>query len=185
MTNQSNAFTFAPLVGETMLAIYDDGGGVSCGYNCVPTSSPAEPNMSNLGFKRSNADGSWPGVLPASQGPGDGQVFASSATINQNDWCLAPLNSSTVYAFRRNVAGTGFDAASYSAGTNHWSPMTVAPPALGAGQAVKGGAGVFCANDGTRVWVSFVNNDAANTLLYARFDGISWTAWGAVPGTDS
>jgi hypothetical protein len=44
MLNQCNALAFAPLAGETMLAVYDNGRGT-------------EPNQTNLRYKRSNANG--------------------------------------------------------------------------------------------------------------------------------
>ena len=48
MLNQCNALTFAPLDGNTMLAVYDNG-------------RPSEPTLNNLRYKRSNAGGTWSG----------------------------------------------------------------------------------------------------------------------------
>jgi hypothetical protein len=183
MINQVNSLAFAPLANNLMLAVYDNGGGQSCGYNCTPPGSATEPGLTNLGYKRSNANGSWPGVPIGSQAPGDGSVFASAALINQNDWALVPASATSIFAFRAKAAGNGIDGASYNAATNTWSAMPVAPPAFGAGQAFKAGAGLFGATDGTRLWLFYVNTDAANSVLYAQFDGSSWTPWAAVPGT--
>lgn len=185
MINQVNSSAFAPLANNAMLAVYDNGGGQSCGYNCVPPGSATEPKLTNLGFKRSNANGSWPGVPIGSQGAGDGSVFGTTANINQNDWALVPVSTSSIFAFRARAAGNAIDGASYAAATNTWSAISPAPPAFGAGQAFKAGAGLFGATDGTQLWLFFINTDAANSVLHARFDGSSWTPWSAVPGTDA
>ena len=71
MSHQSNAMTFAPLAANRMLAVYDNGGGQSPCYLC--DSGIPEPDLTNLGYSRSNVDGSWPGVPIGSQGRGDGR----------------------------------------------------------------------------------------------------------------
>ena len=185
MINQVNSFAFAPLANDVMLAVYDNGGGQSCGYNCVPPGSVSEPRMTNLGFKRSNASGVWPGVAVGSQASGDGNVFGATADINQNDWTLVPVSTSSIYAFRAKAAGTGVDGASYNVATNSWSAMTIAPPAFGSGQSFKGGAGLFGATDGTQVWLFCINTNAADSVLTTRFNGSSWTPWSAVANTVS
>jgi hypothetical protein len=183
MINASNAIAFAPLANDSMLAVYDNGGGISTCYNCGQTGAP-EPNLTNLGFKRSNANGSWPVVPVGSQAPGDGQVFSTSATIDQNDWTLVPVDIATIRAYRRNAGGTGIEARAYNTGTNTWSTAP-APPPFGSGQAFKHGAGLFGAHDASSTWLFVVNTDAANSILYSRYDGTAWTQWAAVPGTDS
>jgi len=169
MLHQCNAMAFAPLAGETMLAVYDNGRGT-------------EPGQTNLRYKRSNANGTWTGVVVGSQLGGDGDVFATTAAIDQNDWALVALNPATIRAYRRNAAGTGVDAAAYNPANNAWSAAP-APPAFGPGQAFKNGGGLFGANDGTSTWLFVVDTDAANTILYAKHDGSAWSAWTAVPGT--
>src|SRR5262252_3476215 len=171
MTNQSNSMMFAPLTNNVMLAVYDNGKG-------------NEPNLTNLRYKKSNADGTWPTVVIGSQAGGDGDVFGTTATIDQNDWGLAAPNVNQIYAFRRSAGGGGVDAASYSVAGNSWSPMSPAPPGFGSRQAAKAGAGVFAATDGTNVYVCVVNTDSANSILCSRFDGTVWFPWTAVPGTD-
>ncbi len=171
MTNQANALALAPLANDVMLAVYDNG-------------QDTEPFLTNLRYKRSNAGGVWSGVVVGSQLGGDGNVFASDARINQNDWALVGVSTSRIHAFRRKANGTGLDAATYSAATNSWSPLSPAPPLFIASQAAKSGAGVFGATDGTGVWVCVVNTDLANSILCTSFDGSAWTAWAAVPGTD-
>ena len=171
MLHQCNALAFAPLSGETMLAVYDNGRGT-------------EPAQTNLRYRRSNANGSWAGVVVGSQLGGDGDVFGTTASIDQNDWTLVSLSPETICAYRRNAAGTGVDAAVYDASTNAWSDAP-APPPFGAGQAFKRGAGLFSANDGRATWLFAVNTDAANTILYTKHDGASWSKWAPVPGTDS
>ena len=63
--------------------------------------------------------------------------------------------------------------------------MAAQPPAFGGGQAFKPGAGLFGATDGTSIWLFSVNTDAANSILFTRFNGTSWTPWATVPGTGS
>ncbi len=101
MLNQDNALAFAPLANNVMLAVYDNGQNV-------------EPNQTNLRYKRSNANGVWPGITVGSQLGGDGNVFATNAVINQNDWALVPVSTSQIFVFRRKANGTGVDAASYN-----------------------------------------------------------------------
>src|SRR4051794_27820225 len=171
MLNQNNAFAFAPLASDVMLAIYDNGQG-------------NEPNLTNLRFKKSNANGTWPAIVVGSQLGGDGNVFSTNATIDQNDWGIAPVSVNRVYAFRRKAGGSGIDAASYNLATNSWSAMSPAPPAFVTGQAAKAGAGVFAATDGVNTFLCVINTDSANSILSTRFDGTTWTPWTAVPGTD-
>ena len=64
-------------------------------------------------------------------------------------------------------------------------PAAPAPPPFGAGQAFKNGAGLFGAHDAPTIWLFVVNTDAANSILYSRYDGTTWSSWAAVPGTDS
>ena len=171
MLNQCNALTFAPLDGNTMLAVYDNG-------------RPSEPTLNNLRYKRSNAGGTWSGVVVGSQLGGDGNVFGATASIDQNDWTLVALDTTTIRAYRRNAAGTGVDAAAYNPANNTWSAAP-APPLFGAGQTFKNGGGLFGAHDATSTWLFAINSDAANTILYTKHDGASWSAWSPVPGTNS
>ncbi|HXI27519.1 MAG TPA: PASTA domain-containing protein, partial [Vicinamibacterales bacterium] len=171
MVNQSNSMVFAPLANNVMLAVYDNGLG-------------NEPNQNNLRFKRSNAGGAWPNIVVGSQTGGDGSVFATNASIDQNDWGLVGVNVNQIYAFRRKAGGAGIDAAAYNVAGNSWAAMSPAPPAFGTGQAVKAGGGVFTATDGLNVFVCVINTDSANSILCSRFDGTVWGTWAAVPGTD-
>ena len=169
MPHQNNALAFAPLANDMMLAVYDNGAGT-------------EPSLTNLRYCRSNADGSWPGVVVGSQNGGDGDVFASTATIDQNDWAVVGVGAADIYAFRRNAAGDGVDAAVYATATNTWSAFA-APPAFASGQGFRSGAGLFGATDGASIWLFVVSTDAAGTILWTRHDASGWTAWSAVPGT--
>jgi PASTA domain-containing protein len=171
MTNSANSLAFAPLANNVMLAIYDNGQGT-------------EPSQTNLRYQRSNTNGTWPMIVVGSQLGGDGNVFGSTATINQNDWGIVSVSTSRILVFRRNGSGTGIDAASYNVAANTWSPMSPAPPLLAAGRSFKAGAGLFGATDGTNVWVFIINKDLPNSVLYTRFNGTGWSAWSAVPGTD-
>ena len=184
MINANNSLTFAPLANNAMLAVYDNGGGQSPCYNCGGNGVP-EPNLSNLNYKKSNPDGSWPSVPIGSQGLGDGVVFTSDATIDQNDWALVAVNPATIYVFRQTAAGTSVDATAYNPAANAWSSPPVSPPAFGSGQRAKSGAGLFGATDGARIWLFVVNTDVANSILYCKYDGTVWTPWTNVPGTGS
>ena len=180
MSTRSNAMTFAALATNRMLAVYDNGGGQAPCYLC-PGPVP-EPNLTNLAYRRSNLNGSWPALPASGEALPDGQVFATNATINQNDWVVVARNTTTIHAFRRNAAGTGIDAAVYNAAANTWSAFS-APPLFGAGQSHKAGSGVFgvAANAGIRLFV--ISNDTANSILSSTYDGAAWSPWSAVPGT--
>src|SRR5262245_49884098 len=184
MIHANNALTFAPLANNAMLAVYDNGGGQSPCYNCGGIGVP-EPSLSNLNYKRSNSDGSWPSVPIGSQGLGDGVVFTADATIDQNDWALVSLNPTTTYVFRQTAAGTGIDAALYNPAATAWTSPPLSPLPFAAGQKAKGGAGLFGATDGASIWLFVVNTDAANSILYTTYDGAVWTPWTVVPGTGS
>src|SRR5205085_2528076 len=85
---------------------------------------------------------------------------------------------------RRNATSSGVDGASYSAAGNSWAPMSPAPPAFGTGQAFKSGAGLFAATDGaSSIWLFAVNTDTANSILYTKYNGTTWSPWATVPGT--
>jgi len=161
MQNQCNALAFAPLASNTMLAVYDNGVGT-------------EPAMSNLRYKKSNVNGSWPAVPVGTQLGGDGAVFASNATIDQNDWAIVSRGPGIVDAFRSNAAGTAIDAAAYNAATNTWAADTPPPP-FGAGQAFKKKAGLFGAASDSSMWLFVVNTDPANSILYTTWNGSSWS----------
>jgi len=171
MVHENNALAFAPLANDVMLAVYDNGGGT-------------EPMLTNLRYARSNVDGSWTGVPVGSQSGGDGAVFGTNATIDQNDWALVSVTTADVYAFRRNAAGSGIDAAVYAPATNTWAALAPPPP-FGAGQGFKSGAGLFGATDGASVWLFVLNTDAASTVLFTRRDDTGWTSWSSLPGTDA
>jgi hypothetical protein len=170
MTFECKAVAFAPLPSDVMLAVYSDGGA-------------PQPNLTNLRFQRSGANGTWTNI-PTSGG-GNGTVFSTNATVDSNDWALVPVSTAAVYAFRRNASGTAIDAAKYLPATNNWTPMSPAPPPFGTGQTFRSGAGLFGATDGTSLWLFFINGDAASSILYSTFNGTAWTSWAAVPGADS
>jgi uncharacterized protein YidB (DUF937 family) len=184
MINACNAIAFGSLGSNVMVGVYDNGGGTSTCYNCGQTGAP-EPNLTNLRYKKSNPDGSWPGVAVGGQGGGDGFVFSSDATINQNDWALVPVTTALLYVFRTTASGSGIDGARYNASTNNWSAVVTPPPAFTSNQKLKSGGGLFGATDGANVWLFFINSDTSNTILYSKFDGTSWTPWAAVPGTST
>jgi beta-lactam-binding protein with PASTA domain len=182
MSHQSNAMIFAALASNRMLAVYDNGGGQAPCYQCE--NGVPEPNLSNLGYKRSNTNGSWPTLPAGGQAAGDGKVFAADATINQNDWTMVARDTTTIQVFRRNGAGTGIDAAAYDAATNTWAAFP-APPLFGPGQSHKAGSGVFGISANSEIVLFVISNDSANSILYTIHDGTAWSAWAPVPGTDT
>jgi Big-like domain-containing protein/fibronectin type III domain protein len=171
MTHENNALAFAALADYRMLAVYDNGAGT-------------EPSLTNLRYRRSNADGSWPGVDVGSQTGGDGAVFSTTATIDQNDWTLVRVTATGVFAFRRNATGTGVDAAAYVEASNGWTSFP-SPPLVGSGRTLASGAGLFGATDGATVWLFAITGDAASTILFTRHDAAGWSAWAPVPDTDT
>src|SRR5580765_3860630 len=126
MANKCKALAFAPLATNVMLAVYTNG-------------MVSQPNITNLRYQKSGASGTWTNIS-ASTGGGDGNVFGSTATINQNDWTLVPVTTTTVYAFRARANGTGVDGATYNAAANTWSALT-APPNF-SGVSFKSGGGL-------------------------------------------
>jgi len=179
MLQQCKVLTFAPLDSDAMLAVYGNG-------------AVAQPNITNLRYTRSAAQGVWTNI-PTDGGGGNGNVFGTAVTINQNDWALIPLSTTKIYAFRRNnSAGTAIAGASYNAATNAWAALSPAPPSFGANQAMKPASanavsgGLFAATDGTNVWLFVINADASNSILFSKWDGAAtWTTWAPVPGTNS
>src|SRR4051812_26796375 len=181
MFNQCKVLAFAPLANDIMLAVYGNGG----------TSTVPQPNITNIRYTKSGTAGTWTNI-PTNGGGGDGNVFASTATINQNDWTLVPVTTTKIYVFRRSATGT-VEGRAYGAGGNNWGPLTAAPPSFGANQAMKPptpnsaiAGGLFGATDGTNVWLFVINSDASNSILFTKWDGAStWTPWAVVPGTNS
>jgi hypothetical protein len=180
MTNECKVLAFAPLASDVMLAVYSNG-------------DAAQPNMTNLRYTRSGPSGTWSNI-PAHGGGGHGNVFPN-ATINQNDWALVPVNTSTIYAFRKKSTTAGLDGALYNVAANSWTVLSAsttppAPPSFGAGQAFKTSTGpvsggLFGATDGTNVWLFVINTNTANAILYTKFNGTTWSAWAVVPGTET
>ncbi len=171
MANECKVLAFAPLASDVMLAVYGNG-------------ATLQPQITNLRYQRSGNAGAWTNI-PVSGG-GDGNVFGTTATIDQNDWALVSLSTTVIYTFRAKSVGTGVDGVVYNTGTNNWSAVLSAPPLFGTGQSFKSGGGLFGATDGANVWLFAINNsDAANSILFTKFNGLSWTPWAAVPGTST
>ncbi|HXI30968.1 MAG TPA: hypothetical protein VNG89_21175, partial [Vicinamibacterales bacterium] len=116
MTHECKVLAFAPLANDVMLAVYTNGM-----HDGHVNGDQGQPFANNLRFQTSGASGTWTNV--ASSG-GSGDVFATTANIDQNDWTLVPVTTSTIYVFRRNAGGSGVDGASYAAATNTWTPMS-------------------------------------------------------------
>ena len=110
-------------------------------------------------------------------------MFSTTATINQNDWALVPVNDHHGLRVPQEGRRHGHRRRDLQRRRNNWSAFSAAPPAFGAGQAFKAGGGLFGATDGTNVWLFVINTDTANSILFTQFNGTSWTAWATVPGT--
>src|SRR4029078_2642215 len=95
-------------------------------------------------------------------------VFSNTATIDQNDWGIAPVSVNRIYVFRRKAGGSGLDAVAYNVATNSGSALPPAPPPFAAGKAAKAGAGVSAATDGVNTFLCVVNTDSANSILSTR-----------------
>ena len=136
-------------------------------------------------IKRSNADGSWTGVVVGSQVGGDGHVFATTATHRSER--LGAGRRSTHDDSRLSPECRPAPASTRRPTTRRPTPGPArpAPPPFGAGQAFKSGGGLFGAHDATSTWLFVINTDAANTILYTKHDGTTWSPWAPVPGTDS
>src|SRR5438874_3134552 len=177
MVNECKVLTFAPLASDVMLAVYGNG--------FFP-----QPEISNLRYKRSGTGGSagkWTNIS-ASTGGGDGDVFAGvDARIDQNDWALVAVSTNTIYTFRAKADRSGLDGVIYNTGSNNWSALTGSsvPPSFGTGQSFKSSGGLFGATDGSNVWLFAINGSdtTANSILFTKFNGSSWTSWAVVPGT--
>jgi hypothetical protein len=102
MVHECKVLAFAPLASDVMLAVYSNGG----------TTTVVQPQLTNLRYKKSGALGTWTNEPTNAQG-GDGNVFATAATIDQNDWALVPVTTSTIYVFRANAAGNGIEGRLY------------------------------------------------------------------------
>jgi hypothetical protein len=122
MTFECKVLAFAPLAADVMLAVYSNG-------------AQAQPSLTNLRYQKSGAAGTWTNIPVA--GGGNGTVFATPATIDQNDWTLVPVTATAVYAFRRNATSTGVDGAAYAAATNTWTALAPAPPPFDEGDGLK------------------------------------------------
>ena len=110
MLQQCKVLSFAPLASDVMLAVYGNG-------------AVAQPNITNLRYTKSGTTGTWTNI-PADGGGGNGNVFGTAVTINQNDWALVPVSTTKIYAFRRNNSGgTAIAGASYNTATSAWAPL--------------------------------------------------------------
>jgi beta-lactam-binding protein with PASTA domain len=182
MFHESNSMTFAALASNRMLSVYDNGGGQAPCFLCG--GGVSEPSLSNLGYRRSNIDGSWPTLPVGGQAAGDGNVFSTDATIDHNDWALVSRDTTSIYAFRRNAAGNGLDAAAYNAAANTWGAFP-SPPLFGSGQSHKPASGVFGASTASGILLFVISNDSSNSILYTKYEAAAWSAWATVPGTDT
>lgn len=94
-------------------------------------------------------------------------VFATTASININDWGACLVNDTDVHAARRNDSTSTFTHRRW--GGSNWA----------AGQSIpnttcKGSAGIPMVSDGTDVWLFCIDSAAGNAIKY-----IKWTAGGS------
>ena len=122
---------FAPLASDVMLAVYSNG-------------AVAQPNTTNLRYQRSGTgrtdQGRWTNI-PVTAAAATAMSSRPTANINQNDWALVPVNQTTVYAFRKNAAGTAGRRGGVSAPPATPGRLLTAPPAFGHRPVVQVGRG--------------------------------------------
>jgi hypothetical protein len=165
MLNQCNALTFAPLDGNTMLAVYDNG-------------RPSEPTLNNLRYKRSNAGGTWSASSSAVNWAATA-MFSGDGQHRPERLDAVALDTTTIRAYRRNAPAPASTRRLTTPRTTPGRPPRAA--AFGAAQTFKNGGGLFGARDATSTWLFAINSDAANTILYTKHDGANWSAWSPCP----
>jgi hypothetical protein len=140
MIFECKSLAFSPLSSDVMLAVYSNG--------AVP-----QPNLTNLRFQKSGANGT-----DECRGPsGDGSCFRATRRSMQTTGPWFPSAFGGLRSPQRDRHGSR--RSEIRRCVNSWTPMSPAPPAYGAGQAFKSGAGLFGATDGTNIWLFSVNTD--------------------------
>lgn len=176
MSHECDCYAFAKLASSKMLVVYDNGG-------TVPVVSP---NLTNLRFTKGNASqaqGLWPATVT-----GDGDVFGTANTQDDDDWCLVAVDTTHIYVARRSGTTT-IEVNSYSTigpTSNTFSALASQPPAL-TGKVIKAQGGVMGVTDGIDMWL-FVIDSTDNAIKYCRYSvsGASWDAgWTVVDSVDS
>jgi hypothetical protein len=158
MTNECNAYAYAALASGAMLVVYDNGGA-------------AEPSLTNLRYNKYTFGTAWPTT-------GSGDVFPTTSTQNQNDWCLCRVDATHVYVIRRESANTFlcrmYDGSSWS------TPVSTIPVGVH-----LAGSGLFAASDGTNLWLFVMDSATGQVIRYVKgsnangtisFDA-SWTVF--------
>jgi hypothetical protein len=164
MAHECTNYAFAPLASNGMLLVYGDGGGT----NGQPT------DFKSMKANQTQAQGFWPST---SDGTGGVAVFGSAVTIDPQDWCVIPVDTTHIYAARR-TGTTTIAMRSYTTGTNTWAALTAPPATTGT---IKAGGGVVGATDGTDFWL-FVIDSTNNQIIYNKYSvsGAVWGAWVAL-----
>jgi hypothetical protein len=155
VSNQTNQGAFAPLAGDAMLVVYENGGAAS-------------PNLTNLRWVKypTGSGATWP--------TGGANVFAANSTQDSNDWCLCSVNLNAAYCIRRT--GTTTFEMSFFNGTS-WQVVS-APPVF-SGVTHKAGSGLFAATDGTDLWLVAMTTTGNQPVWWVRYTPLfdSWGTW--------
>lgn len=151
MTNNTNSVALIPSVGNSMLAIYDNG-------------QDTEPNLNNLRYGQYLTGSGWTGVTGA-------DVFTTTSVQDQNDWAACGVTTAKIFCVRRTGTNT-FEMRMFNGSS--WSSKT-APPT----QRHKAGSGIFLATDGTDMWMFVLDSVGFNDLVYCKYsvNGDSWGSW--------
>ena len=142
-----------------MLAVYTNGDGGAAEHD-----QPAVPEV-----RRRRAPGRTSRSAPAAA---TATSFRPPPPSIRTTGRSCPVNTTTIYAFRRNGGRHGRRRGhlqrrrQYVVGAVRRRRRHSAP-----GQAFKAGGGLFGATDGTNVWLFVINTDTANSILYTKFNG--------------
>ncbi len=144
---------FAPLASDLMLF-------------CADNAAVATPNCTNIRWEKSATATTWTANSAA-------DVFTSTVTQNNNDWCLCRVDDTHVYCFRRSAATT-YDWRVFN-GTSWATPANGVP-----NQASLAGGGIFAASDGASLWLFVLDSATNNPIQYCKASSANGTTptWG-------
>jgi hypothetical protein len=141
-----------------LLWLWDDGNGASNGQ------------ATNIRWAKADKSGSTPS--PAS-------VFASTTTIDANDWGSTRVSNSDIHCVRRTGTNTyehrRFNGTSWSNGQSIPTQTSLAT------------GGLAMTSDGTNVWLAIIDSAAGRAVRYIKWDGGSatWGTWTDLDNTSN
>lgn len=156
VANTVNQYAIGALASDAMLLAYENGGA-------------ADPTMTNVRWVKYASGTAYP--------TGGADVFASTNSIDSNDWCLCTVDATHTYCFRRATSAT-FEWRVFN-GTS-WSSPTNAPPTFGGSGIPKSAAGMFAATDGTDLYFFAIDNASNGPVYYCKASAANGTpTWGS------